>query len=188
MAGQDGPAGEVRGEAAVDSAAFEIVVAVAENDVIGRGNRLPWHLSSDLRRFKALTLGRTILMGRRTYDSIGKSLPGRTTLVLTRSDAFNPGDCSVVRTLGAAHAAVDAAEVILVVGGAEIYRQCLPSTRRMHLTVVHTVVPDGDTFFSGWRDPGWRETFREHHAADDKNTAAYSFVTLERTQPPAAAV
>ncbi|MEA3149513.1 MAG: dihydrofolate reductase [Gammaproteobacteria bacterium] len=179
MARQFIPAQAPGGEAAAHTPALELVLAVAENDVIGRGNGLPWQLSADLRRFKALTLGKHILMGRRTYQSIGKALPGRTTLVLTRSADFAPTDCTVVGALEDALLAASGEAVLMVVGGAEIYRQCLPHASRIHLTLVHARV-EGDTFFSGWRDTDWRETFRERHEADDKNTFAYSFVTLER--------
>jgi dihydrofolate reductase len=180
MARQFTPAQAARGEAAAHTPALELVLAVAENDVIGRGNGLPWQLSADLRRFKALTLGKHILMGRKTYQSIGKALPGRTTLVLTRSADFAPIDCTVVGALEDALLAASGEAVLMVVGGAEIYRQCLPHASRIHLTLVHARVEDGDTFFSGWRDTDWRETFRERHEADDKNAFAYSFVTLER--------
>ena len=167
-------------EAAPHAAALELVVAVAENDVIGRGNRLPWRLPADLRRFKALTLGKPILMGRRTYESIGKALPGRTNLVLTRSLEFDPGDCTVVGTLDAACRVASGGSALMVIGGAQIYRQCLPFAARIHLTLVHARVEGGDTFFSGWRDAEWRESSRERHEADEKNTFAYSFITLER--------
>jgi dihydrofolate reductase len=170
-------AGTRPGAAAV---ALELVLAVAENDVIGRGNRLPWRLPADLRHFKALTIGKMILMGRKTYDSIGKALPGRTSLVLTRSTDFDPGDCIVVRSLEDALRAARNQPALMVVGGAEIYGQCVARATRMHLTLVHARVEGGDTFFSGWRDASWRETFRERHEADDKNTVAYSFVTRER--------
>jgi dihydrofolate reductase len=170
-----------RRAAAAGSAAVELVVAVAENDVIGRGGRLPWHLREDLRRFKALTLGKTILMGRRTYESIGKALPGRTNLVLSRSAEFQAADCTVVGSLDEARGAAGAEPVLMVIGGAEIYRQCLPVAARIHLTLVHTCVEEGDTFFAGWRGTDWRETFRERHEADGENDFDYSFVTLERS-------
>ncbi len=160
---------------------MELVVAVSENDVIGRGNRLPWRLPADLRRFKALTLGKHVLMGRRTYESIGKALPGRTNLVLSRSPAFAPGDCTVVSGIDAARAAAGEAAVLMVIGGAEVYRQCLPLTSRIHLTLVHTTIEDGDAFFDGWRGSQWRESGRERHEADDRNSCAFSFVTLERS-------
>ena len=176
-----------RSDAAIDTAAVELVVAVAENDVIGRANRLPWHLAADLRRFKALTLGKPILMGRKTYTSIGKALPGRTNLVLTRSAEFLAGDCTVVGTLDAARRAAGAEPCLMVIGGAEIYRQCLPFATRIHLTLVHAVIEDGDAYFSAWRDASWRESFRERHESDDKNTFAYSFITLERAAGESAA-
>ena len=169
---------------------MQIVVAVAENDVIGRRNELPWRLPADLRRFKALTLGKPVLMGRRTYQSIGRALPGRLNLVLSKSGCFSPGDCTVVADLEQAREAAgrDATgreatgreAEIMVIGGAQIYRQCLPLTSRIHLTLVHTRVEDGDTFFDGWRGAEWRESFRERHEADEKNSCAYSFVTLDR--------
>jgi dihydrofolate reductase len=174
-------------EAAVHTAGLELVVAVAENDVIGRGNALPWRLPADLRRFKALTLGKPVLMGRKTYESIGKALPGRANLVLTRSIDFQPADCRVFSRLNEAIHAVSAEDVIMVIGGAEIYQQCLPRACRIHLTLVHARVEDGDTFFRGWREPGWRESFREHHDADAQNGIAHSFITLERAVPSTAA-
>ena len=160
-------------------AAVELVVAVAENDVIGRGNRLPWHLPADLRHFKTLTMGHHILMGRKTYESIGKALPGRTSWVLSRSPDFAPADCNVVRSLDEAQSAVGDSP-LMVIGGAEVYRLSLPWARRIHLTLVHTEVKDGDTFFPEWRKPEWHESSRERHEADEKNAYAYSFVTLER--------
>ena len=163
----------------------QFVVAVSENDVIGRRNQLPWRLSADLRRFKALTLGKPILMGRKTYESIGHALPGRLNLVLSRSSGFAPGDCSVVPTLQAAWEAAGAAagdEPLMVIGGGEVFRQCAPAAECIHLTLVHAYIEDGDAFFDGWRSPEWRETARERHAADEKNSAAYSFITLERSE------
>ena len=167
--------------AALGTAAVELVVAVAENDVIGRRGRLPWHLREDLRRFKALTLGKHILMGRRTYESIGKALPGRTNLVLTRSAGFQAADCTIVGSLDEARLAPGADSALMVIGGAEVYRQCLPFAARIHLTLVHARVEQGDTFFAGWRGTDWREIFRERHEADDENDFDYSFITLERS-------
>jgi dihydrofolate reductase len=179
---QPSTCGDPRGAAAFAAAAVELVVAVAENDVIGRGGTLPWHLREDLRRFKALTLGKPILMGRRTYESIGKALPGRTNLVLTRSAGFQAADCIVVGSLEQARLAAGADFTLMVIGGAEVYRQCLSVAARIHLTLVHTRIEQGDTFFAGWRGSDWRETFRERHPAGDKNDFDYSFVTLERTR------
>jgi dihydrofolate reductase len=170
-----------QGEAAAPAAALELVVAVAENDVIGRANQLPWHMPADLRHFKSLTLGKPVLMGRKTYESIGKALPGRTNIVLSRSAEFSPGDCVVVKTLDEARIAAGAGSALMVIGGAEIYRQCLPIASRIHLTLIHTRIEDGDTVFAGWRGAEWGASSRERHEADDRNAYAYSFITLERT-------
>jgi dihydrofolate reductase len=168
------------GEAAVGSAALELVVAVAENDVIGRGNRLPWHLPSDLRHFKALTFGKPILMGRKTYESIGRALPGRANIVLSHSADFAPSDCTVVGTVEEAMAAAGRQPALMVIGGAQIYQRCLPMAARIHLTLVHADI-GGDTSFAGWRGREWLETSRERHPADEKNEFAHSFITLERS-------
>jgi dihydrofolate reductase len=168
-------------------ASVELVVAAAENDVIGRAGQLPWHLPADLRHFKALTLGRPILMGRATYDSIGKALPDRTNIVMSRAGQFAPPDCKVVGTLDEALAAAGAHSLLMVIGGAQIYSLCLPIARRIHLTLVHARIEDGDTLFADWRRPEWLETHRVRHEADDKNTFAYSFITLDRAPQTATA-
>ena len=160
--------------------ALELVVAAAENDVIGRGNALPWRLPADLRHFKALTIGGTVLMGRKTYESIGKALPQRKNLVLSRSADFAPGDCIRVASLDEARKATDGA-VLMIIGGAKVFDLCLPLARRTHLTLVHTRIEDGDAFFSGWRGAEWRESSREFHAADAANSHDFSFITLDRT-------
>jgi dihydrofolate reductase len=176
------------GKATAAAAALELVVAVAENDVIGRRNQLPWHLPADLRHFKSLTLGKPVLMGRKTYESIGKALPGRTNIVLSRSGDFAPGDCVVVKTLDEARIAAGAQTAMMVIGGAEIYRQCLPLASRIHLTLVHAKIEDGDTFFAGWRGAEWNEMSRERHESDDKNAYSYSFITLVRSPQPSPAL
>ncbi len=169
------------------NSAVELVVAVAENDVIGRANQLPWRLPADLRHFRALTLGHHILMGRKTYESIGKALPGRTNWVLSRSADFAPADCKVVRTLQEAEAGAVGESPLMVIGGAEIYQLCLPQAVRIHLTLVHTQIADGDAFFRAWREPEWSEIARERHEADEKNAFPYSFLTLDRKRAAAAA-
>ena len=164
-----------------EAAAVEIVVAAAENGVIGRRNGLPWRLPEDLRRFKAITIGGTVLMGRRTHESIGRPLPGRRNLVLTRSADYAAAGCVVVRSFDEARAAANPGRPLMVIGGGEIYRLCLPFARRIHLTLVHTRIADGDAHFDAWRDAVWRETAREAHPADERHAFAYSFVTLDRS-------
>src|ERR1700733_8778537 len=161
------------------AANLELVVAVAENDVIGRGNRLPWHLPADLRHFKSLTLGKPVLMGRKPYESIGKALPHRTNIVMSHSAQFAPLDAKVVGSVQEA-CAIAGGDPLMVIGGAEIYRLCLPLADRIHLTLVHACIEDGDTFFADWRLAPWRETARKRFEPDEKNAHAYSFVTLER--------
>lgn len=158
---------------------ISIIVAVAENGVIGAGNRLPWHLPDDLKRFKALSLGKPIVMGRRTFDSIGKPLPGRTNIVVSRQAGLAIEGMIVTPSLDAALAAAGAVPEVVVIGGAEIFRQVLPRTGVVHLTRVHARIP-GDVVFPEL-DPGtWRETAMEHHAADERHQYAFTFVTLER--------
>ncbi len=119
-------------------------------------------------------------MGRKTYESIGKALPGRTNIVLSRSGVFSPPDCSVVKTLDEARSAAGSQPALMVIGGAEIYRLSLPLAARIHLTLVHTQIKDGDTFFRAWRGAEWTRWHCERHEPDDKNAYAYSFITLDR--------
>ena len=169
-----------RVEAAGEAAALEFVVAVSENDVIGRANALPWHLPADLRRFKQMTLGKTVLMGSKTYQSIGKALPGRLNLVLTRSAKLPAEGVTTVASVQEARKLSGGGSVLMVIGGGEVFRECLPLAARIHLTIVHTRIDDGDATFEAWRGPEWRESSRSRHEADEKNAYAYSFVTLER--------
>jgi dihydrofolate reductase len=162
---------------------LELVVAASENDVIGRSNRLPWHLPADLRHFKSLTIGKPVLMGRKTYESIGKALPQRTNIVMSRSAQFAPADARVVGDMQEA-CAIAGGACLMVIGGAEIYKLCLPLASRIHLTLVHTRIEDGDTFFGDWRQAPWSEQARQRFERDDKNAYDYSFVTLERSATP----
>ena len=156
-----------------------LLVAAAENGVIGRDNTLPWHLSDDLRRFKALTLGKPMLMGRKTFESIGKPLPGRTSLVLSRArDWARPG-ATVVRSLEEALERAGAVPELVVIGGAEVYRLALPHAQRIYLTRVHAEIP-GDTVLPPLDATAWRETEREFHAADARHAHAFTFIVLER--------
>ncbi|MDP4021949.1 dihydrofolate reductase [Methylobacterium sp. NEAU 140] len=155
-----------------------LVAAVARNGVIGRDNGLAWHLSSDLKRFKALTMGRPILMGRRTWDSIGRPLPGRRTLVLTRDAGFSAAGSEVVHGWDAALAAA-ADATLMVVGGAEIYALALPEADRIHLTEVEAE-PAGDARFPAFDRANFRETLREAHPAGPRDAHPFAFVDLER--------
>jgi dihydrofolate reductase len=158
---------------------IELVVAAAENGVIGRDNALPWRLPADLRRFKAITLGKPVLMGRSTHESIGRPLPGRTNYVLSRTEGYSAAGCAVVRDIDTARIRAAGCAALMVIGGADVYRQCLPLASRIHLTLVHARVA-GDTVFDGWRGGEWRETGRERGGPDAEHEFAYSFITLER--------
>jgi dihydrofolate reductase len=158
---------------------LSIIVAVAENNVIGAGNRLPWRLPDDLRRFKALSLGKPVVMGRRTFDSIGRPLPGRTNIVISRQPGLRIDGCIVTLSVDAALAAAHPAAEVIIIGGAEIYRQVLPRTNRIHMTRVHAYI-EGDVLFPELHAEEWREVDIEHHPADDRHAHAFSFITLER--------
>jgi dihydrofolate reductase len=158
------------------------VVAAAENGIIGAGNQLPWHLPDDLKRFKALTMGKPILMGRKTYESIGRPLPGRTNIIITRRAGFAIEGCTVVTSLADAVAAAGRAEELAVIGGAEVYAQTLPFVSRIHLTRVHAQ-PAGDVRFPALMPHEWRERIVETHPADERHAYAFSFVELERVGP-----
>lgn len=168
---------------------LSIVVAVADNGVIGGDNRLLWRLKSDLRRFRELTWGKPIIMGRKTFQSIGKPLPGRTTIVLTRDASFAAeAEAIGVRTAGTwgeaiAEAEKSAAEMnaggIAVVGGAEIYALALPQAEVIHLTEVHAS-PEGDTHFPTFVHEDFYESFREAHSAAGEDEYPYTFVDLKR--------
>lgn len=160
---------------------LSIIVAIADNGVIGHAGDLPWRLSADLKRFKALTMGHHLLMGRKTFDSIGTALPGRTSVVISRGQPQLPPGVHL------AHSLEEAVEMALtrgddeafVAGGAEIYAQALAIAERLYLTRVHAE-PGGDTLFPAWNESEWREVFREEHPADDRNAHPYSFLIYER--------
>lgn len=159
-----------------------LIVAVAENGVIGRENALPWRLPEDLRRFKAITMGKPILMGRRTYDSIGRPLPGRTNLVLTRDPAWRAEGVIPVGSIDEALRRAAGADELVVIGGAEVYRLTLPLASRVYLTQVHANVP-GDATFPPLQPGEWREVERQTHPADERHAWNMTFLTLERRQP-----
>ncbi|MFM1885497.1 MAG: type 3 dihydrofolate reductase [Pseudomonadota bacterium] len=162
--------------------ALTAVVAATENDVIGRDNGMPWHLPADLAHFKALTLGKPVLMGRRTFEAIGRPLPGRRNLVLTRGGWTPPAGVEAVATLDEALQRVADAPELMVIGGATLYAQTLPMTTTVHLTRLHFTT-DGDAFFPPLPADQWQELSRERREADARNACAMSFVTLRRVAP-----
>lgn len=158
---------------------ISLVVAAARNGVIGRDGGLPWHLGDDLRFFKALTMGKPLIMGRKTFESIGRPLPGRRNIVLTRREDFEAAGCEVVAAVEDALAAAGAVEEIMVIGGGEIYRLFLPLAERVYLTRVETEV-EGDTRFPPLEPDEWEALSSECFAAGERNDYPFTVITYER--------
>jgi dihydrofolate reductase len=164
-----------------------VIVAAAENGVIGRDNALPWHLPGDLRYFKRVTMGKPIVMGRKTFESIGRPLPGRTNIVISRQGGYGAEGVRVVSSLDEALALaedialVDGVEELIVIGGAEIYAAALPRAQRIYLTRVHAEV-EGDAHLPDIDWSAWREISREDHDATPPDSHAYSFVIYARRE------
>src|SRR5680860_1326316 len=166
-----------------------LVVAMGENRAIGRGGDLPWHLRSDMRFFRAVTMGKPVVMGRRTFKSLPRVLDGRLNIVLTRDSGFVAPDAVMAGSLEEGlRAARDScartgAEEIMIIGGEDVFREVLPQVGRIYLTEVHAS-PDADTWFPELEAGQWREVFRERHEAGPKDDHAFSFVVLERVSAP----
>jgi dihydrofolate reductase len=158
-----------------------LIVAAADNGVMGRDNALPWHLPEDLKRFKQLTLGKPVVMGRKTHESIGRPLPGRHNIVVTRHAHYRREGVTVVHGIDeAVRAAGDAAE-IMVIGGAELFSAFLPCAGRVHLTRVHGEVP-GDVYWPALDARQWRRVHEQHRAADEKHAYPMTFEVWERPE------
>lgn len=155
------------------------IVAMSQNRVIGKENQLPWHLPADLKHFKQITMGKPILMGRKTHQSIGRVLPGRCNVVITRDTDFQATGCVVAHSISTALAAVSYSEEVVVIGGALLYEQLLPKTERLYLTVIHQEF-EGDAYFPEVDVSEWREVDRADYEVDEGNPYSYSFITLDR--------
>jgi len=164
---------------------LSLIVALAENNTIGLDNKMPWHLPKDLKYFKKVTLGKPIIMGRKTYDSLGRPLPGRTNIVITRNKDYQPEGVKVVSTLAAAVeladniAQSDGIDEAMIIGGAQIYELALSQVSRMYLTQVHAEV-EGDAFFPDYKFDEWNEVSRESFSADGVNQYDYSFIVFDK--------
>lgn len=159
-----------------------LVVAMARNRVIGRSNSLPWHLPADLKFFKRITQGKPLLMGRRTFESIGRPLPERRNIVITENRDYRAPGCLVVHSLSAALAAAGPAPQAMVIGGASLYQQTLPQAAGIYLTQVEADIP-GDTYFPEFDRTKWQEVWRENHPADVRHAYPYSFILLKPSAP-----
>ncbi|MBS1527321.1 MAG: type II toxin-antitoxin system death-on-curing family toxin [Bacteroidetes bacterium] len=154
------------------------IVAIGENNAIGKNNQLLWHMPADLKHFKEITSGKSIIMGRKTFDSMGKPLPKRRNIVVTRQDISIPG-CEVVKSIDEGLALCAGEDEVFIGGGAEIYKQAMSKTDRIYLTIIHKAF-DADTFFPKINYAEWVQKHREDHDADERNPIPYSFITLER--------
>jgi len=157
---------------------ISIIVAISENHAIGKNNQLLWHMPADLKHFKDITAGHSIIMGRKTFDSVGKPLPKRRNIVVTRQDITIPG-CEVVKSIDEGIALCEGEDEVFIGGGSEIYKQAMSKTNRIYLTIIHKTY-DADTFFPEIDYSEWKETKREDFQPDEKNKVPYSFITLER--------
>ena len=162
---------------------ISIIVAVAENGVIGRDNDLPWHLPADLKRFKRLTMGHHLLMGRRTFESIGRALPGRQMIVISRGRPELPSGVGLAPSLEGALAKARAAgeDEVFIAGGAQIYRLALPLAERLYLTRIHREFP-GEIIFPEFDETAWRIVEREDHLEEEANPVPHSFLVLDRRE------
>lgn len=162
---------------------ISLVAAMGRNRVIGIHNQLPWRLPADMKHFRAVTMGKPVVMGRKTYDSIGKPLPGRHNIVVTQDRNFVVSGISVAHSIKEAMAQAQGAEEIMVIGGASFYTQMLPMAQRLYLTEIHHEFA-GDAYFPAWRPTEWLEVRRDDHGPDDDNPYSYSFLMLERRPAP----
>ena len=158
-----------------------LIAAMGRNRVIGKDGKMPWHLPADLRHFRRLTKGHTVVMGRKTYESIGGALSGRTNWVLTRDPAYEAPGCEVLHSL---EPVLREERPVFVIGGAELYREFLPYADTMHLTMIDADF-EGDTYFPAWDPAEWERTESLPRAADEKNAYACEFETYQRTRPKA---
>lgn len=156
-----------------------IIVAVAENNVIGKNNQLIWHLPADLKHFKTITMGSPIIMGRKTYESIGKALPGRTNIIITRNNSFFADGCTITNSLEQAIELAPASNELFIIGGEEIFKMALSLASKIYLTKIHHAF-DGDTYFPEIENSTWKIAKKEDFIADEKNAYSYSFIEYER--------
>ncbi|QFI53483.1 type 3 dihydrofolate reductase [Aeromonas simiae] len=156
-----------------------MIAAMARDRVIGRDNAMPWHLPADLAHFKQVTMGKPILMGRRTFESIGRPLPGRRNLVISSNPSYAPAGVEVVDSIEAAFAALAGSPEVMVIGGGRLYGQLLELADTLYLTHIELTV-EGDTRFPDYHQLSWRQVAEEAHQPDERNPYAYRFETLER--------
>jgi dihydrofolate reductase len=155
------------------------IVAMSDNRVIGNHGQLPWYLPADLKNFKKITMGYPIIMGRKTWQSINRPLPGRHNIIITRESAFQAEECTVVNSLTAALNAAAGSDEVFIIGGASIYEEMMPLMQRLYITLIHENF-EGDTWFPAISMKEWQEIERVDHDKDQDNHSSYSFIVLER--------
>ena len=160
---------------------LSIIVAASTNDVIGAGGDLPWHISEDLRRFKSITMGKPVIMGRLTWESIGKPLPGRRNVVLTSQERYAADACDVVRSLDDALELVADSDEVMIIGGSRVYREALPRADRVYLTRIHATF-EGDAYFPSLRASDWNVVSSEDFPRSGGREFGYTFQVLERVR------
>ncbi len=158
---------------------ISLIAAMANDHSIGKENRMPWHLPADLKHFKKITLNKPVIMGRRTFESLGKALPDRTNIVVTQQENFIAPNCVIVHSLKDAIKAAGNADETMIIGGGQLYQEAIKIADRMYLTFID-LNTQGDTFFPKWNEDEWREISRETHQKDAVNTYDYQFVVLEK--------
>jgi len=161
---------------------LSLVSAMDRNRLIGKANTLPWHLPADLAFFKRMTMGKPIIMGRKTYTSIGKALPGRQNIVITGNTSFNAPGCEIADSIEQAIALAASADEIMLIGGASLYEQTIDSADSIYLTLIHHKF-SGDTWFPVIKPEDWVKISEENYEADEKNPYRYSFIKLDREIP-----
>lgn len=157
---------------------ISMIAAMAQDRVIGKDNQMPWHLPADFAWFKRCTMGKPVVMGRKTYQSIGRPLPGRTNIVISRDSSLSIEGVTIVASIEQALAAAGDVEEVMIIGGGSIYQHCLAQADKLYLTFIDAKV-EGDTQFPDWGD-AYQETYREAYAADEKNRYDMQFVVLEK--------
>jgi len=164
---------------------ISVIAAMSQNRVIGRDGSLPWHLPTDLARFKSITTGHTVIMGRKTYESVGKPLPNRRTIIITRNNDYQCADVFIAHSLDEAldHAAHE--DEVFILGGETVYRIALPRADRLYLTIIHATI-EGDTYFPTLDFDDWKLVEDERHEIDERHAYAFSFRRYERASTPPA--
>jgi len=160
---------------------ISIIAAMAKRKVLGKDNKMPWHLPAELQYFKKITLGKPIIMGRKTFESIGKPLPGRENIVVTRQKDFIAAGVTIKHDLESAIAHVSHVDEVMIIGGANIYQQAINFADRMYLTLIDLEC-EGDAFFPNWNEHDWQVVSKAKHLADEKNNHSFETIVLERVK------